>query len=371
MVYAFSHKTSDSRRQARQYGSFSPSGVPGTPTGAFHYAWIGQSNAQRMSLDVSAPSGVLGSTQFENDLKALINASTVETTNEAVNATDINTGDSATSWWDSAGGTPTTLTTDAVSAITTFLGGDTLDGLIVDIQEGDILDGRTQAQFTSDMQAWFAYLRGASGFNNASLKIYLVETGVIDNASYSDSAIKEVHAALQAVAAADANTILAVTRSDLQGSDGVHLNGTDGYVEIGKRLARAVAKQEISGSVDGWAGPEIASATLDSTGTMIDVVITHEAGFDLVVADPTDIEGFQVFKSGGELTITSVEKLRRDAVRIHLDSATSTGSLEVRYMFSLGTGASLTKDGFKLTKTIYDNATPLSLPLRPKIVSVS
>lgn len=131
--------------------------------------------------------------------------------------------------------------------------------------------------------------------------------------------------------------------------DATHLDDA-GYATVGQRLANAVAGY-FGETVESTQGPYISDASLD--GETVTVTLAHDGGTDFT---PTSgIEGFHVFDSGGEMTISSA--IRGDANTVVLTlTSTPSGATTLYYVHDAELGVNT-------ANLVMDNAS-LSMPLQ-------
>ena len=121
---------------------------------------------------------------------------------------------------------------------------------------------------------------------------------------------------------------------------------------MAQRFAQTIGY--INGSQTYYRGPSIGAIT-EVNSTHYDVTITQVGGTDITAS--SSLTGWQVLDSGTLVTVTSVARQSATSVRITL-AIPIVGTISVRYMY----GGNPT-----VTTPVYDNASPLSLPLENAI----
>lgn len=211
--------------------------------------------------------------------------------------------------------------------------------------EGDANDGRSQAQYESDLSAHIANLRSDMGY---TVPFIYNQLGNLTGSSTGDSAWQAIRNAQ--LSRDNGTNILVCTAHDLVlNADGVHFQSVGGFTLLGPRFSNALAFY-LGGSTY-YRGPAIISAAYtDGTKTVIDVTLTHRGGTTFT---PTSgITGFVILDGGSPATISSAVRQSSIVVRLTLSGAISgTGTL--RYLYGKNPTVSA---------LVVDN-TALALPL--------
>lgn len=321
------------------------------PSGTYYIPFWGQSNAVGFFEDHGL--ATTGEADFEERLTTLLNAESVNARNAAFNGSQL-TGTVNDGWWNVAGDAPGPQLTNAYSL--TSGDGETPVAIVWAQGEADAFDDVSTALYKTTMKKVIAHARSASGFDIPNLPFYIVSLGTYKDGEMEDYASKfaQISRALLEVAQEDDYVFIAASAIDLEPSDNVHYDSNGGYNVLADRLCNFITPDftDLRPNLP-RKGPVLSSASLTNS-TTIEATFTldeNSGGFDLAVS--TAVEGFEVYKSGVALTITSAVTSGTNTCTITLDSGTTTGDLEVRY----GTlhNDSYTSNGTTYTDLIFDD----------------
>ncbi len=173
----------------------------------------------------------------------------------------------------------------------------------------------------------------------------------------------QVHLAQLAAAQQDDDIFLASPCYFMPSADGTHLTNV-GYIWLGHYFGRAY-KQLVSGKKPKWINPISATARTTTLTVKFDVPVSP-LRFDAITLPSTTDKGFKVVDDTGTLTLSDIQVINGDSVKITINRALGTNPV-VRYAIDyLGTGCQFTSgasgnlcDSDLATVTINSSVKPM------------
>lgn len=249
-------------------------------------------------------------------------------------------GSALSLWWTTSGG-KTSSYNDWEAKVTAS--GGKMSAFMLWQGEGDVLAGRTKAQYKADTDSLFAQLRTDYGAGLPVLINQLGRSTALDTDGVTDAgmeAIRDAH-----VAASHDAGCWGIVTFDQPIVDVVHFSAAAQLV-IAQRQARAVA--HAYGQSGYGRSPSIRMAV--RVGATVDVVLSHGGGTDFTPA--TGITGFTALDGATPIGISSAVWLNATTIRLTLASV-PTGVCTIRYGYGKNPD---------ISAPVLDN-TGLALPL--------
>ena len=174
------------------------------------------------------------------------------------------------------------------------------------------------AAYQSALEAVIPQIRTyVTGRTTAALPVVIAKLGTntVGNSAV-DAGWRQVRNG-QAQAIPNITNVLQLEMYDLAHVDALHPSAV-GYVRLGKRQAQAYLNYYLPGTyTNPMTGAGVTSATMDVSGTFIDVLFTLNFGTTLQgLTGSTGLTGFRVLRSGTPQTITAAVVQATDTIRL-------------------------------------------------------